>query len=189
MAPKNNQYWMIETNSVEEFSDDVEDVDIPIDSSVVLMIKREENIVDMFDVYRPHRSAPLKISQLGQWSSSAGFNMLSVDKWELRKDLTGVLFETSTLEELPLVDVDDVEVDNLPDGYQLTGDNSALIYLGPSVYGEIWSNLQQTLNFSYSMVYSIDGGWGSKQSDGTFNGIVSTKQLLDWRSELSSRLE
>ena len=46
MAPKNNQYWMIETNSVEEFSDDVEDVDIPIDSSVVLMMAGEENIVE-----------------------------------------------------------------------------------------------------------------------------------------------
>lgn len=26
------------------------------------------------------------------------------------------------------------------------------VYIGPSFYGDIWTNLQQTLNFSYNMV-------------------------------------
>ena len=38
--------------------------------------------------------------------------------------------------------------------HQKIDDNSSFapIYIGPSFYGDIWSNLQQTLNFTYNMV-------------------------------------
>ena len=61
------------------------------------------------------------------------------------------------------------------------------VYIKPSFYGDIWETLQQTLNFSYTMVpvlsvyndnsisvkvYSTDGGWGNKVAEGKFSGIV-----------------
>ena len=47
--------------------------------------------------------------------------MLAADKWELRKDLTGVMFEASTAHEPPYVDVVFVTENNnnyFPPGYQ-----------------------------------------------------------------------
>ena len=60
--------------------------------------------------------------------------------------------------------------------------------MGPSFYGEIWFALQETMNFSYHIVSSIevilfllsnliqtgsiDGYFGVEEEDGTFNGVV-----------------
>ena len=63
----------------------------------------------------------------------------------------------------------------------------AQVYLGPSLIGDIWGLLQQTLNFSYSMVEvvrltkpdcsiqinSVDNNFGALQPDGTYDGVVS----------------
>ena len=45
---------------------------------------------------------------------------MAADKWELRKDLTGVMFEASTAHEPPYVDVVFVRENNnhFPPGYQ-----------------------------------------------------------------------
>ena len=64
------------------------------------------------------------------------------------------------------------------------------IYLGPSLYGDLWVALQRLMNFNFTMVdlsvlahntttvfihhqvYSIDGSWGSLNDDGSWNGVV-----------------
>ena len=45
---------------------------------------------------------------------------MAADKWELRKDLTGVMFQASTAHEPPYVDVVFVRENNnhFPPGYQ-----------------------------------------------------------------------
>ena len=81
-----------------------------------------------------------------------GLEVFPTDKWELRKDLTGVHFDTTTAEELPYLSVSPVLKDSLPPGY-VWKDNSEheLVNVG-AYYGDIWASLQQTTNFSYSMV-------------------------------------
>ena len=39
-------------------------------------------------------------------------------------------------------------------------------------YGRIWSSLQKIFNFSYNMVETVDGSWGTKQDNGEWNGMV-----------------
>ncbi len=38
--------------------------------------------------------------------------------------------------------------------------------------GDIWKSLQRVFNFTYTVVPSIDGEWGSLLEDGSFNGMV-----------------
>ena len=48
--------------------------------------------------------------------------MFPMDKWELRKDMTGILFTTATAHEPPYVvkiDVDIENIDQLPRGYEV----------------------------------------------------------------------
>ena len=120
--------------------------------------------------------------------------MLLSKKWELRKDLTDVLFTTASNHDPPFVSLELAESSpGLPYKYQLTSAGSGIpVYLGPSLYGDIWAALQRITNFSYSMVWSdqisvttvnlqlllspqvqsIDGSWGSENEDGTWNGVV-----------------
>lgn len=64
------------------------------------------------------------------------------------------------------------------------------VWLRPSLYGDLWQALQESLNFSYSMVHltiiidltlfeifkyqvlSVDGYYGIEDSNGAFNGMV-----------------
>ena len=75
-----------------------------------------------------------------------------MDKWELRKDLSEVHFETTTASEFPYVTVSAVMKNSLPPGYLWKDDSThELVNIG-GYLGEIWSSLQQMTNFSYSMV-------------------------------------
>ena len=81
--------------------------------------------------------------------------MLHSKKWELRRDLSDVHFQTASNHDPPFVSVVRVEDSrsSLPYKYHLSSDVSAVnIYLGPSLYGDIWRSLQKITNFSYSMV-------------------------------------
>ena len=77
------------------------------------------------------------------------------------------------------------------------------IYLGPSLYGDLWESLQKLMNFNYTMVkllmtrkyvdtivqvYSIDGSWGSMNDDGSWNGVVRIF-MLGSEFEIQFRLE
>ena len=78
--------------------------------------------------------------------------MLSpVDKMELRQDLTGVYFKTSTVHEQPMVNAKPIDFESLPPGYILGGKVQQPVFIDQSFYGDVWSYLQRTLNFSYDM--------------------------------------
>ena len=87
----------------------------------------------------------------------------------LRSDLTGIHFELVTEEGQPFTKVEVAEKDKLPPGYKVKlinphscqstklfqwKENSTLelVMFGPCLLGDILTVLQQTLNFTYSMV-------------------------------------
>ena len=61
-----------------------------------------------------------RVSRWGVWRSDYGLEVLAVNKWEVRRDLTGVVFTTSTAHEPPYVDVSHINNNKnvLPTGYQ-----------------------------------------------------------------------
>ena len=144
----------------------------------------------IYDVYRPLSSKPLRLmiiflknikdfvtfsfTHFGSWNRDLGLAMLLSKKWEIRKDLTDVHFKTASNHDPPFVSLELAESSQgLPYKYQLTSDGSGTpVFLGPSLYGDIWEALQRITNFSYSMVQSVDGSWGSQNEDGTWNGVV-----------------
>ena len=94
-----------------------------------------------------------RVTKWGVWQAGRGLEVLHLDKWIMRGDLTGVHFETGTIAQSPFVIVGDVDKDSLSRGYKWQ-DNSEhpLKDVGPSLYGDIWFAMQETMNFSYSMV-------------------------------------
>ena len=62
-----------------------------------------------------------RFSKFGFWSSEFGFEVVeSGQKWEHRKDLTGIHFSAATLDTEPFVTVEDLDQDNLPPGYRVS---------------------------------------------------------------------
>ena len=60
-----------------------------------------------------------RVSPWGSWDWDTGLDILAVDKWELRKDLGGVMFRASSAHDPPYVAVvRDMDLDNLPRGYK-----------------------------------------------------------------------
>ena len=54
--------------------------------------------------------------------------------------------------------------------------NSSGLYTGISM--EIWHSMQREMNFSYEVVTTPDGNWGSREADGSWNGFVG--QLIKY---------
>ena len=55
----------------------------------------------------------------GIWSPRFGLQVVPVDKWELRKDLSSVHFTTSTADEPPYTTSFEVDPNKLPPGYKV----------------------------------------------------------------------
>ena len=77
-------------------------------------------IVRTFAKFRPNVDVLMaRVSAWGSWDWDRGLRILAVDKWELRKDLGGVMFRASSAHDPPYVAVvRDMDLDNLPRGYK-----------------------------------------------------------------------
>ena len=96
-----------------------------------------------------------RFTHFGSWNKDLGLTMILSQKWELRKDLTDVQFKTASTHDPPFVSLELAETSlDFPYKYWLDSDSSGSpVYLGPSLYGDIWAALQRITNFSYSMVW------------------------------------
>ena len=94
----------------------------------------------------------------GLWSPEAGLAMTPDTRWELRADLTGLLLRAAATTDPPFVTtIAEAEAGaggwSPPPGWRRRNHGGfENIYLGPSLYGDIWGELQRITNFSYSMV-------------------------------------
>ena len=101
------------------------------------------------------------------WMKDTGLEVLQREKWELRRDLSDVLFRVATEHDPPYASTSKIHALSLPlrfrgedklrlpKGYLGTNDSfSKYISLG-MFYGEIWESLQYTTNFSYWMVTRV----------------------------------
>ena len=124
----------VKAGSVEEFKTKFSKVDIPINSNVYTVVGDYETKIDIWDVYRPAANLEIRLklkrkvnikrsfraTKWGLWRADSNLEVLHLDKWILRSDLTGVHFETGTIAQSPFVIVDDVDKNNLPRGYKVS---------------------------------------------------------------------
>ncbi len=63
-------------------------------------------------------------------------------------------------------------------------DNGTLEVWGMTI--DIWRHFERTLNFTSTFVPSIDGAWGIKLADGTFNGMIGMLERREVDGAVSS---
>ena len=65
----------------------------------------------------------IRLSHWGVWKGDFGLGVIPQEKWELRKDLTGIHLMTATADEPPYGSSLVIDPDNLPRGYKVIGVN------------------------------------------------------------------
>ena len=59
---KPSQYWVVETGTLEQFKTDMADVNLPIDSNMLVFTGNTAEYFEIFDVYRPYPQADIRCS-------------------------------------------------------------------------------------------------------------------------------
>ena len=55
-----SQNWIIEAMTIEEFKDNLDGIDIPMDSSVLVFTGDKSEQLEIFDVYRPKPESAIR---------------------------------------------------------------------------------------------------------------------------------
>lgn len=74
-------------------------VNLTIDSDIYLYRKVASNalLIDLYEAYRRTKEENMMFRKIGQWSGSDGLDVSIPDKWERRKDLSGINIQVTTL--------------------------------------------------------------------------------------------
>ena len=148
---------------------------IGIDSNFYIykVSETETSVIHVYEGYRKDITAmkdknnpdkfvmsPWIVNYWGIWREKFGIVSIGIPFWERRANLTGVNLICSTVHNPPYQAVT-----------LLTGEKEGQVNITGYI-ADIWHILQRMTNFDYAMYPSVDGGWGSKQPDGTWSGQI-----------------
>ena len=137
----------------------------PIDSQVFIFQSGSE--VTIREVYSIDENMDQTVKEFGIWYK----NMLTVNNlpiFERRKNFKGYRFHGEYMIEPPYI--------YGHDNYIVRRKKTVL----KGIWGEVWHNLEKTMNFTTEIVPG--DGWGSLNKDGTWNGVING--LIQNRTQL-----
>ncbi|XP_063876644.1 glutamate receptor ionotropic, kainate glr-3-like isoform X2 [Scylla paramamosain] len=163
------QEWLVLLSrnvSFQQVKDVLADVNLYVDSEVMLCLETVESrfeIIEVWNVGREAGSHTLQQETWGFWSPATGLRQVTRGhKYDRRKDLQGFHLRVATIETMPYESlVEDKTLQNFHEGYVV----------------DVWHTLQEQLNFTYTATNTL---FGSLQKDGhTWNGMVGMLQTDD----------
>ena len=153
ISQETKSQFVIQSESIDSFLIECNDEDISVDSNVLLVTGDVEDIVELWDVFKPSLRSQLRFNKMGLWSNKEGLIVVEHERMEFRKDLGEVVIEAVTENNPPFTRLSAANPNNLPAGYRWQEDSkSPQVVLSSSFYGDLWNVLQQTLNFTYTLV-------------------------------------
>ena len=144
-------------------------------SDVTLLIEQDGQTI-LQDVYSVNVNEGFVDMAYGFYNDSSGLSLKFTNKWKRRRDLQGITLKAIALEQLGFLETNN----------QITEHNKRNINRLPwvGVFPDIFESLAESLNFSFALVSSRDGNWGSyDQETDTWNGAV--KDLKDGVADLA----
>ncbi|XP_045130119.1 glutamate receptor 2-like isoform X1 [Portunus trituberculatus] len=163
------QEWLVLLSrniSFQQVKDVLADVNIYVDSEVMLCQETVEShfkIIEVWNVGREAGSHTIQQETWGFWTPATGLQQVTREnKYDRRKDLQGFHLRVATIKTMPYESlVQDRMLQNFREGYVV----------------DVWHTLQEQLNFTYTATNTL---FGSLQKDGrTWNGMVGMLQTDD----------
>lgn len=126
-----------------------------------------ENVFNVKEIFALRNE--IQIQHVGFWNASSNeFHMKMPNIYERRSDLNGITLKVVTI--------------HFKKFAELTLDTNGDIISGTGEALEIMALLEKELNFTMKLIHSRDGKWGSEESDGSWNGMVS--MLMDGEADI-----
>ena len=129
------------------------------DSNVFCYTFIEDNVVEIYDVYKINRGSSTIIKKWGTWSAMFGLQMLDPDIWSRRVSLDGHHIKVASAYNPPVV--------------TYIEDNCANQNCFKGMFADVWHSLAEKMNFTYSIKKANQ--WGSF-INGSWNGMVGMIQ-------------
>ena len=149
---ENKHTWLVEGEERE-----FESLYFPVDSQVYIFSNRNDRIL-INEIYKIDAELPQLSLRFGGWSPEALF-VTKQSIFERRKNMYGYKFRSTMGIELPY------------QGPKVEKDGKVLEIEG--ILGEVWhEGIEKTMNFTTTFTYSVDGYWGTKDSNGQWNGMI-----------------
>ncbi|XP_033609385.1 probable glutamate receptor isoform X2 [Cryptotermes secundus] len=154
--------WLLFLESMTSLKEFFADVYIPLDCEFLVAQRSgwtgEEPEVSLTEVYNLHSSRQVQTNLIAKWSSKDGLKWSETSFFERRGDLHGISLKSAMIHDPPFI--------YFP---KQTGLDP------PHVSGyaiQFWNLLQERLNFTLEKLFLENGSHGSRNSDGTWSGIV-----------------
>lgn len=166
------EYWLLDISSwpnvtaaIETFASLPVDVDDELYWYSSKAVKNNASgLISIWEMYRKHVYFPLSVVSTGNWSENASLNMVEDEKWDRRRNLTGVVFRVATLESKPYI-TSLTPIKNKNGFFEMRG-----------MFAEVFFALQEVMNFSFTVEVPQDGSWGALQPNGSWTGMVKMLQ-------------
>ena len=193
----NKEYWLVDVsywNDIEEVYEEFQNLKLDLNDDLYLY-QKNSNIFVLWEMYQIHQNIPKKILKYGKWSIEKGLIIENKSKWDRRKNLEvcrvalanlplftlkyrqicifkaknhdyfqGIKFRATTLEYAPRVS-NLVPIPGNPDEYTADG-----------IFPDIFNELKEYMNFTFSLKKSPDGQWGAILANGSWTGMVKDLQ-------------
>lgn len=96
LYPASNAIWLIFLNtSITEF---FEEIYLTFSMEVIVARIRNENLIELYEVYRVGDDFPMRIKDYGNWTTEKGLEVAKGTLYERRFDLEGKVFKIGSTE-------------------------------------------------------------------------------------------
>ena len=138
-------------------SDVTTELDISLHLNTRLYLYANWGTIDVFEMYAVNGNTI--VSKIGQWNAIRGLTVPTKNMWERRTSMEGATIRVATI--------------NIPFYHELSYDKSGTSIIGGGGFLlEPLNMLATKLNFTIKLMPSKDGKWGTKDSNGTWNGMI-----------------
>ncbi len=134
---------------------------LTIDKSVYFYKRSNNKSIVIHEMYQI--SSTVIVRKVGIWTERLGLVFSKMPFLLRRANFYGLEFAGTTVNDAPFTAIQGID--------PTTGNVKAT-----GMVHELWAELEKRLNFSTTLIHSIDGTWGSLQSDGTMSGMIGMLQ-------------
>ena len=103
------ELWLLDITHIENIKNNLTNLKADIDDDLYLYNYTQiqdgnYEIIKLFEAYKLHDDLPLKIISYGSWDANIKLlNIIKLEKWARRRDLSGVTFKCNTMPSVPYI--------------------------------------------------------------------------------------
>ena len=165
------EYWLVHLDSGATFEDFNQDflsreIQADLDDDLFVSYHVNNQSLQIKELYKVRPSEDFQLINLpyGNYTSETGLTLSPHEKWVRRRDLQGVAMKIVGLAYVPYI-TSMTPIEEQPGFFQMEGMSADIIF-----------ELQEIMNFTFTLIQPPDMQYGALQADGSWSGMVNLLQ-------------